>query len=132
MLAKLADTLPQGAQWSFEPKWDGFRALVFRDRDKVHIQSRELRPLERYFPDLLEPMRENLPDKCVVDGELVVVGERGLDIDALQWRLHPAASRVEKLAREQPAAFVAFDLLALGDRDVRGAPQAERRELLEG
>jgi ATP-dependent DNA ligase len=131
MLAKLADALPPGDDWSFEPKWDGFRALVFRDRDDVHIQSRELRPLERYFPDLLEPLRENLPDKCVVDGELVVVGERGLDFDALQLRLHPAASRVEKLAREQPAAFVAFDLLALGDRDLRGAPQGERREQLE-
>jgi len=131
MLAKLADALPEGERWVFEPKWDGFRALVFRDGDEVHIQSRELRPLERYFPDLLAPLRANLPERCVVDGEIVIVGDNGLDFDALQLRLHPAASRVEKLARAQPAGLVVFDLLALGDDDLRGVPQGERRTLLE-
>jgi ATP-dependent DNA ligase len=131
MLAKLADALPQGERWSFEPKWDGFRALVFKDGDSVHVQSRELRPLERYFPDLLEPLADNLPARCVLDGEIVIVGDDGLDFDALQLRLHPAASRVDKLARAQPCSFVAFDILALGGDDLRGVPQAERRATLE-
>jgi ATP-dependent DNA ligase len=131
MLAKLADALPAGEKWSFEPKWDGFRALVFRDGDDLNIQSRELRPLERYFPDLVAALPGQLPERCVLDGEIVIVGERGLDFDQLQLRLHPAASRVDKLARERPASFVAFDLLALGDADLRGVPQAERREALE-
>jgi len=131
MLAKLADALPVGEAWSFEPKWDGFRALVFRDGDHVHIQSRELRPLERYFPDLLAPLADNLPPRCVLDGEIVIVGENGLDFDALQLRLHPAASRVDKLARAQPSSFVAFDILALGDDDLRGVPQTDRRAALE-
>jgi ATP-dependent DNA ligase len=131
MLAKLADALPAGDTWSFEPKWDGFRAIVFKDGDDVKIQSRELKPLERYFPDLLAPLAANLPDVCVLDGEIVIVGANGLEFDALQLRLHPAASRVEKLAREQPAAFVAFDILALGNDDLRGTPQAERRATLE-
>lgn len=131
MLAKLADKLPEGDTWSFEPKWDGFRAIVFKDGDDVKIQSRELKPLERYFPDLLAPLAANLPAACVLDGEIVIVGDQGLDFDALQLRLHPAASRVEKLAREQPSAFVAFDILALGDDDLRSTPQAERRATLE-
>ncbi len=131
MLAKLADALPAGDDWSFEPKWDGFRALVFRDGDDLKIQSRELRPLERYFPDLLAPLAANLPAQCVLDGEIVIVGAHGLDFDALQLRLHPAASRVEMLAKAQPCSFVAFDVLALGDDDLRQTPQAERRATLE-
>lgn len=131
MLAKLANELPAGDGWLFEPKWDGFRAIIFKDGDAVKIQSRELRPLERYFPDLLAPLAANLPDRCVVDGEIVIVGPHGLDFDALQLRLHPAASRVEMLAQKQPAGFVAFDLLALGDRDLRDVPQLDRRAELE-
>lgn len=132
MLAKAADGLPGGDGWLFEPKWDGFRALVFRDGDDLHLQSRELRPLDRYFPELLAPLRARLPARCVVDGEIVIAGPGGLDFEALLLRIHPAASRVALLARERPASFVAFDLLALGDRDLRGAPLAERRALLEG
>ena len=132
MLAKLATELPPGTGWLFEPKWDGFRALVFRDGDTVFVQSRDGKPLDRYFPEIAPAVRDNLPERCVVDGEIVIVGARGLDFDALQLRLHPAASRVKKLAAEIPAAFVAFDLLALGDRDLRAVPQSERRTLLEG
>jgi len=131
MLAKLATELPMGEGWLFEPKWDGFRAIVFRDRDRFFIQSRDLKPLDRYFPELEASFRPSLPERCVVDGEIVIVGARGLDFDALQMRLHPAASRVRKLAAETPASFVAFDLLAEGDRDLRSLPQAERRLLLE-
>jgi len=131
MLAKLASELPEGEGWLFEPKWDGFRAIVFRAGDRLYTQSRDLKPLDRYFPELHEAFRASLPERCVVDGEIVIVGERGLDFDALQLRLHPAASRVNKLAAETPASFVAFDLLALGDRDLRSRPQAERRERLE-
>jgi ATP-dependent DNA ligase len=131
MLAKLATELPPGDGWLFEPKWDGFRAIVFRDGERLYTQSRDAKPLDRYFPELVEKLRASLPERCVVDGEIVIVGERGLDFDALQLRLHPAASRVEKLAAETPASFVAFDLLAEGDRDLRALPQAERRELLE-
>jgi ATP-dependent DNA ligase len=131
MLAKLATALPEGEGWLFEPKWDGFRALVFRDGDRVYIQSRDLKPLDRYFPELGAFFRKSLPERCVVDGEIVIVGKRGLDFDALQMRLHPAASRVKKLASESPAAFVAFDLLAEDGRDLRSRPQAERRQLLE-
>jgi ATP-dependent DNA ligase len=131
MLAKLATGLPEGDGWLFEPKWDGFRAIVFRSGDRLYLQSRDLRPLDRYFPDLEAPLKRTLPARCVVDGEIVIATERGLDFDALQLRLHPAASRVAKLAAERPAAFVAFDLLASGDRDLRGLPQAERRERLE-
>jgi ATP-dependent DNA ligase len=131
MLAKLATELPEGDGWLFEPKWDGFRALVFRDRDRFFIQSRDLKPLDRYFPELEASFRASLPERCVVDGEIVIVGPRGLDFDALQMRLHPAASRVKKLAVETPAAFVAFDLLAEGDQDLRSLPQAERRARLE-
>jgi ATP-dependent DNA ligase len=131
MLAKLATELPAGDGWLFEPKWDGFRAIVFRDGDRIYLQSRDLRPLDRYFPELAAPLRANLPERGVVDGEIVIATEHGLDFDALQLRLHPAASRVAKLAAETPSSFVAFDLLAEGGRDLRSRPQAERRRLLE-
>ncbi len=131
MLAKLATALPEGDGWLFEPKWDGFRALVFKDGDRTYIQSRDLKPLDRYFPELEAFFRKSLPERCVVDGEIVIVGERGLDFDLLQMRLHPAASRVKKLASETPAAYVAFDLLAEGERDLRSRPQAERRQILQ-
>jgi ATP-dependent DNA ligase len=131
MLAKLAENIPQDGEWLFEPKWDGFRAIVFRDGDNIHTQSRDLKPLDRYFPELAAFFKANLPERCVVDGEIVIVGAHGLDFDALQMRLHPAASRVKKLAAEIPAAFVAFDILAEGSRDLRALPQAERRGLLE-
>jgi len=130
MLAKLADELPMGA-FLYEPKWDGFRAVVFRGGPELFIQSRDLRPLDRYFPELHAVLLEKLPDGCVIDGEIVIATPRGLDFDALQLRLHPAASRVAKLAKETPAAFVAFDAIAIGGRDLRGEPQAERRLLLE-
>jgi ATP-dependent DNA ligase len=131
MLAKLTTALPEGEGWLFEPKWDGFRALVFRNGDELYIQSRDLKPLERYFPELGEHLRASLPARCVVDGEIVIAGEHGLDFDALQLRLHPAASRVARLAAEMPSAFVAFDLLAEGDDDLRSLPQKERRTRLE-
>ena len=131
MLAKLAEELPTGA-FLYEPKWDGFRALVFRGGLEVLIQSRDLRPLDRYFPELHAAFLASLPDGCIVDGEIVIATPHGLDFDALQLRLHPAASRVARLAVETPAAFVAFDLVALGNRDLRGTPQRERRALLEG
>ncbi len=130
MLAKLADALPTGG-FLYEPKWDGFRAIVFRGPSDVYIQSRDLRPLDRYFPELHDVLLEQLPAGCVVDGEIVIVTRDGLDFDRLQLRLHPAASRVAKLSKETPASFVAFDLLAAGDRDLREAPQSERRALLE-
>jgi ATP-dependent DNA ligase len=131
MLAKLATELPPGNGWLFEPKWDGFRALVFRDGERVYIQSRDLKPLDRYFPELPPLLLANLPERCVVDGEVVIAGKDGLDFDALQLRLHPAASRVQKLAAAMPASFVAFDLLAEGDRDLRSRPQEERRTALQ-
>jgi len=131
MLAKLAEELPTAAGFLYEPKWDGFRAIVFRGESDVFIQSRDLRPLDRYFPELHAVLLDNLTGGCVVDGEIVIVRPHGLDFDALQLRLHPAASRVAKLSKETPASFVAFDLLASGGRDVRNAPQAERRALLE-
>jgi ATP-dependent DNA ligase len=131
MLAKLADELPPAGQHLYEPKWDGFRAIVFRGAKDVYIQSRDSRPLDRYFPELHDALLERLPANCVVDGEIVIVTERGLDFDALQLRLHPAESRVAKLARETPSSFVAFDLLATGKRDLRAARQSERRDLLE-
>ena len=131
MLARPADALPQGEGWLFEPKWDGFRAIAFRDGPRLYLQSRDLRPLDRYFPDLAAPLLAALPERCVVDGEIVIATERGLDFDTLQLRLHPAASRVAKLAAATPASFVAFDLLAEGARDLRERPQAERRRELE-
>jgi ATP-dependent DNA ligase len=131
MLAQLASELPPGDGWLFEPKWDGFRAIVFRSGERLYIQSRDLKPLGRYFPELEDRLRKRLPERSVVDGEIVIVGERGLDFDALQMRLHPAESRVRKLAAEIPASFVAFDLLAEDDLDLRSRPQAERRARLE-
>ncbi len=131
MLAKLADELPPAGSFLFEPKWDGFRAIVFRGASDVFIQSRDLRPFDRYFPELHDALLEKLPDGCVIDGEIVITTPRGLDFDALQMRLHPAASRVAKLAKETPASFVAFDLLAAEGHDLKAAPQRERRSLLE-
>src|SRR5258706_12742304 len=130
MLAKRVVELPADGDWIFEPKWDGFRALVFRDGDEILIQSRDEKPLNRYFPELLEPLRSALPDRCVLDGEIVIVKNNELDFDALQLRLHPAASRVNLLSRQTPASFVFFDLLCNGDRDLCGEPfQSRRREL---
>src|SRR5687767_9724631 len=131
MLARLADAVPPSGDFLFEPKWDGFRAIVFRGGAEVYLQSRDLRPLNRYFPELHDALLERLPAGCVLDGEIVIATSRGLDFDALQLRLHPAASRVAKLAAETPASFVAFDLLAVDGGDVRERPQAERRTLLE-
>ncbi len=131
MLAKRVASIPGGSSWIFEPKWDGFRAVVFRHGDEVLIQSRDLKPLNRYFPELLEPLRKQLPDRCVLDGEIVIAGEKGLDFDALQLRIHPAASRVKRLAEESPASIVFFDLLCEGGRDLRGEPFATRRRRLE-
>lgn len=131
MLAKRTEALPEGAGWIFEPKWDGFRVLVFRDGDELSLQSRDERPLDRYFPELRAPLLAQLPARCALDGEIVVAGARGLDFEALQQRIHPAASRVERLARETPASIVFFDLLCEGDRDLRGTPFAERRRALE-
>jgi len=131
MLAKLADELPEGSGWLYEPKWDGFRAIVFRGATDLFIQSRELRPLDRYFPELHDALLERLPKGCVVDGEIVIATPDGLDFDALQLRLHPAASRVAKLAAATPSSFVAFDLLAASGRSLLDEPQHERRERLE-
>ncbi|MGX1775768.1 ATP-dependent DNA ligase [Nocardia brasiliensis] len=131
MLAKTAPGVPREPGLSYEPKWDGFRCIVFRDGAEVELGSRNDRPLTRYFPEVAELLQQALPDRCVVDGEIVVVTDQGLDFDTLQNRLHPAASRVNKLAVETPASFVAFDLLALGDRDLTEEPFAERRRLLE-
>jgi ATP-dependent DNA ligase len=131
MLAKLTEQLPASGGLLYEPKWDGFRAIVFRGGTDVFIQSRDLRPLDRYFPELHDLLLERLPDGCVLDGEIVIATPTGLDFDALQMRLHPAASRVAKLAQATPAAFVAFDALAAGGRDIRDLPQLERRGQLE-
>jgi ATP-dependent DNA ligase len=131
MLAKLQPDIPRGAGWLYEPKWDGFRAVVFRDGDRVRIDSRNGQTLERYFPELHAELCTALPERCVVDGEIVLAGERGLDFDALQQRIHPAASRIDRLSRETPASFIAFDLLALGDEDLRAESTVERRRRLE-
>jgi ATP-dependent DNA ligase len=131
MLAKLTNDIPEGAEWLYEPKWDGFRAIVFKDGDTIQTQSRDLKPLDRYFPELRAPFLESLPERAVLDGEIVIAKEGVLDFDALLLRIHPAASRVEMLAKESPAAFVAWDLLALGDEDLRSVPQLERRGRLE-
>ena len=132
MLAKIAEELPPGGEFLYEPKWDGFRAIVFRGGPEgVFIQSRDLRPLDRYFPEVHAACLAGLPDHCVVDGEIVIATPHGLDFDALQLRLHPAASRVAKLAEATPASFVAFDLLAAHGRDLRAVPQRERRVALE-
>jgi ATP-dependent DNA ligase len=131
MLAKPSPAMPEGDGWLFEPKWDGFRAIVFRDGDEVYIQSRDLKPLERYFPELPPALRANLPERCVVDGEIVIPGTDGLDFDALLLRIHPAESRVRMLAEQSPASFVGWDLLALGDEDLRGTGQGDRRAAIE-
>jgi ATP-dependent DNA ligase len=132
MLAKSVAEVPRDSGFGFEPKWDGFRCIVFRDGDEIELGSRNDRPLTRYFPELAELLKEVLPPRCVVDGEIVVVTDNGLDFDTLQNRLHPAASRVRKLAEETPASFVAFDLLALGEQDLTELPFQERRTALEG
>ena len=130
MLSKRIAELPREGEWVFEPKWDGFRALIFRDRDEVLIQSRDEKPLNRYFPELIDPIRTQLPVRCVLDGEIVIAQEGRLDFDALQLRLHPAASRVKLLSQQIPASIVFFDLLSEGDRDLRGeAFRLRRREL---
>jgi ATP-dependent DNA ligase len=131
MLSAPAETLPSGGGWLYEPKWDGFRAIVFRGANDVYMQSRDLRPLDRYFPELHGALLAQLPAGCVLDGEIVIATPGGLDFDALQLRLHPAASRVAMLAKATPASYVAFDLLGVDDRDVRETPQAERRTMLE-
>jgi len=131
MLSAAANALPGGDGWQFEPKWDGFRTLVFRDGDEIVLQSRDEKPMNRYFPELLAPLAATLPLRCVVDGEIVIVGAGGLDFEALLLRIHPAASRVQLLAAQTPASFVAWDLLALEDEDLREAPLAERRERLQ-
>jgi ATP-dependent DNA ligase len=130
MLAKLAREMPTG-DYLYEPKWDGFRAIVFRDGDDVEIGSRNEKPLTRYFPDLPDVLRASLPERCVVDGEIVIATEHGLDFDLLSLRIHPAKSRVAMLSEEHPASFVAFDLLAEGDDDLRALPFSERRARLE-
>jgi ATP-dependent DNA ligase len=131
MLAKLADALPPAGDVLFEPKWDGFRALVFRGEEQLFIQSRDSRPLDRYFPELHDALLARLPRDCVLDGEIVIATPHGLDFDALQLRLHPAASRVAKLAKETPSSFVAFDLLAAGGKSLMSEPQRVRRAALE-
>ena len=131
MLAKRVDSIPASGEWLFEPKWDGFRVLVFRDGDEVLLQSRDEKPLNRYFPELPEAVRAQLPHRCVLDGEIVIAREERLDFDALQLRIHPAASRIKLLAQETPASIVFFDLLSEGERDLREMPFAERRAELE-
>jgi ATP-dependent DNA ligase len=131
MLAKRIDDLPPGDTWLFEPKWDGFRALFFRDGDEILIQSRDQKPLNRYFPELVETLKSQLPQRCVLDGEIVIAGSDGLDFERLQLRIHPAASRVKLLSQESPASIVFFDLLCEGDEDLRNEPFQSRRNKLE-
>src|ERR671918_491977 len=131
MLAKLTRQLPTGPGMLYEPKWDGFRCIVFRDGDEIELGSRNERPFNRYFPELVDELKGALPERAVVDGEIVIATERGLDFDRLQMRIHPAASRVAKLAAETPSSFVAFDLLAEERDDLRTQPMAERRKRLE-
>lgn len=131
MLAKIAEALPTGEGFLFEPKWDGFRALVFRGNEQTYLQSRDLRPLNRYFPELEKALHEALPKGCVLDGEIVIATPAGLDFDALQQRIHPAPSRIARLAKETPASFVAFDLLGAGGKSTMELPQSERRLRLE-
>lgn len=131
MLAKRVGELPPGKGWIFEPKWDGFRTLIFRDGDEIFIQSRDEKPLNRYFPELIDPLKAQLPERCVLDGEIVIAGSEGLEFETLQLRLHPAASRVNKLAVETPASVVFFDLLCENDRSLCETPFGERRARLE-
>jgi ATP-dependent DNA ligase len=131
MLAKRVETIPERGSWIFEPKWDGFRSIVFRDGDELLIQSRDGKPLNRYFPDLIDPLLKQLPEHCALDGEVVIFTRHGLDFDALQLRIHPATSRVKLLAQQTPASIVFFDLLCEGDKDFTEKPFAERHALLE-
>src|SRR5262252_9214930 len=130
MLAKRVGSLPPGEGWIFEPKWDGFRAIVFRDGDEVFIQSRDERSLNRYFPELLSPLKAALPRRCALDGEIVVVQHDELDFDALQLRIHPAESRVRLLSTQTPASIVFFDILCEDQHDFRNTPFEERRRRL--
>lgn len=130
MLARLEEEIPTGDGWRYEPKWDGFRAIVFRDGDTVQIDSRNRLRLDRYFPEIVETLKGAIPERCVLDGELVIETDHGLDFELLQLRLHPAASRVNKLSKEIPASFVAFDLLASGNDDLRSAGLDQRRARL--
>src|SRR4051812_40587295 len=131
MLSAAADALPEGEGWQFEPKWDGFRTLVFRDGDEILLQSRDEKPLNRYFPELLGPLRAQLPEQCVLDGEIVIAQNGSLDFDALQLRIHPAASRVKLLSEQMPASVVFFDLLFESNRDLTAVPFQDRRSKLE-
>jgi len=131
MLAKLSRELPVAEGLFYEPKWDGFRCIVFRDGDAVTLGSRNEKPLTRYFPELVESLLANIPDRCVLDGEIVIAGKSGLNFDALTQRIHPAESRVKLLAESTPSSFVAFDLLALEDSDLRSEPYSARRKSLE-
>jgi ATP-dependent DNA ligase len=131
MLAKLADAIPSGEEWLYEPKWDGFRAIVFFDGSEAYLQSRDLKPLGRYFPELQQALQRLLPYPLILDGEVVIMTGHGLDFDVLSQRIHPADSRVRRLAAETPSAFVAFDLLAERERDLRMAPFSERRAVLD-
>ena len=129
MLAKSVPEIPAGA--SYEPKWDGFRSIIFRDGGDVEFGSRNERPMTRYFPELVEAVKAELPERCVIDGEIVIATDTGLDFEALQQRIHPAVSRVTMLSTATPASFIAFDLLALGDEDLTGRPFTQRRTALE-
>src|SRR5947209_19683960 len=128
MLSSPVAEIPSGDGWLFEPKWDGFRTVVFRDGDEILLQSRDEKPMNRYFPELIAPLAATLSERCVVDGEIVIVRVGGLDFETLLLRIHPAASRVKLLSAQAPASFVAWDLLALGDEDLRDVPLATRRE----
>jgi ATP-dependent DNA ligase len=130
MLAKIQQEMPRGDDWIYEPKWDGFRTLAFKDGDEVELRSRNDRPMNRYFPDVEQLLKDKLPERCVLDGEIILPGDDGLDFDGLQLRLHPAASRVKMLSDETPASFVIFDVLAHDDDDLRSAPLSERLETL--
>src|SRR5260221_4576424 len=125
MLSKRAATVPEGPGFVFEPKWDGFRTIVFRDGGELLLQSRDLKPMNRYFPELEAPLRTTLPDRCVLDGEVVLAAEKGLDFEALQGRIHPAASRVAMLAEAMPVSIVFWDLMAVGDENLLNVPFAE-------
>src|SRR5690606_27865029 len=131
MLSKAARELPTGEGWQFEPKWDGFRTVLFRDESSILLQSRDSKPMNRYFPELVDALPQVLPPRCVLDGEIVIAGEAGLDFEALLLRIHPAASRVKLLAEQSPASFVTWDLLALEDEDLRDQPLSTRRARLE-
>src|SRR5580700_8276897 len=131
MLAKRVDQIPTGEYWLFEPKWDGFRALVFREAEEILIQSRDGKSLNRYFPELMEPLRRQLPNRCVLDGEIVIASANGLDFDALQLRIHPAASRVNLLSMQIPASIVFFDLLCEEEQNLMNEPLQRRRKALE-